>query len=107
MIGRLQKIFRGKLSSHKEKETSLMWQGNYADWNEAILNSSGYNEMSIFEKVRNSLRKVKTGEAVYERDSVLFDKIQYAWPLLACLENIAIENDNTLHVIDFGGSLGS
>lgn len=51
--------------------------------------------------------KVKTGQAVYERDSVLFDTIQYSWPLLAGLLRAASENQNHLNVLDFGGSLGS
>jgi putative methyltransferase (TIGR04325 family) len=50
---------------------------------------------------------VKTGEAVYERDSVLFDKIEYSWGLLAGLQKAAIENNLQLSVLDFGGSLGS
>lgn len=29
--------------------------------------------------------KVKRGEAVFERDSVLFDEIQYSWPVTAAL----------------------
>ena len=51
--------------------------------------------------------KVKNGEAVYERDSVLFDEIQYSWGLLAGLEKAALEHDGKLCVLDFGGSLGS
>ncbi len=51
-------------------------------------------------------RKVVAGEAVYERDSVVFDHLEYAWPLLACLLQIAAER-RSLRVIDFGGSLGS
>lgn len=54
-----------------------------------------------------ALLKVKNGEAVYERDSVLFNTMQYNWALLAQLQKIAIENDGKLCVLDFGGSLGS
>jgi putative methyltransferase (TIGR04325 family) len=50
--------------------------------------------------------KVKSELAAYERDSVLFDKIQYSWGLLAGLQKAAIENDNQLCILDFGGSLG-
>ena len=50
---------------------------------------------------------MKNGEAVYERDSVLFDKIQYPWPLLANLLWIASKNGDKLNILDFGGSLGS
>jgi putative methyltransferase (TIGR04325 family) len=57
--------------------------------------------------VKNSTLKVKNGEAVYERDSFIFDKIQYNWPLLASLLSIGSNKGNTLNIIDFGGSLGS
>ena len=45
---------------------------------------------------------MKNGEAVYERDSVLFDEIQYSWGLLAGLQKAALENDGKLCVLDFG-----
>lgn len=51
--------------------------------------------------------KVKRGEAVYERDSVLFDKIQYSWPVIASLMHTASQNRGALRVLDFGGALGS
>ena len=51
--------------------------------------------------------KVKNGEAAYERDSVLFDGVQYAWPLLAGLMWAAARTGGRLNVLDFGGSLGS
>jgi len=57
--------------------------------------------------VTSSLLKVKNGEAVYERDSVIFDKIEYSWELLAMLMWIAAQNGGRLNLIDFGGSLGS
>jgi putative methyltransferase (TIGR04325 family) len=83
------------------------WCGNFLNWDAAMSSSIGYCDKTILEKCKNSLLKVKNGEAVYERDSVLFDKIQYAWPLLACLENVALKNNNEICLIDFGGSLGS
>lgn len=51
--------------------------------------------------------KVKCGEAVYERDGVLFDAIQYNWAVLAMLQRVAMEYNETLCVLDFGGSLGT
>ena len=50
---------------------------------------------------------VKRGEAVFERDSVIFDKVQYAWPVTAGLMWVAARNGGRLSVLDFGGSLGS
>ena len=83
------------------------WKGNYNNWNEASVKSSGYDTKIILEKVHSSLIKVKNGEAVYERDSVLFEEIQYSWPLLSMLMFCALKSGGKLDIIDFGGSLGS
>jgi putative methyltransferase (TIGR04325 family) len=90
-----------------KKEKVGIWAGDFTSWEEAQLNCSGYDSDIILEKCKNALLKVKNKEAVYERDSVLFDKIQYSWGLLAGLQKVAIENNNNLNVLDFGGSLGS
>jgi len=81
--------------------------GNYSSWNEAMRNSTGYDSETILEKTKTALLKVKNGEAVYERDSVLFDEVQYAWPILAGLMWVAAQSGGNLNVLDFGGSLGS
>ncbi len=91
----------------KKKRKKGMWQGDFQSWNEAQSMTTGYDSEIILEKCKNALLKVKSGEAVYERDSVLFDSIQYSWALLCCLQKVAIENKNSLNIIDFGGSLGS
>lgn len=81
--------------------------GNYPNWEAARRASSGYDAEHILEKVKNALLKVKQGKAVYERDSMLFDHIEYSWPVLTGLLWIASQNENQLNVLDFGGSLGS
>jgi putative methyltransferase (TIGR04325 family) len=83
------------------------WNGNYSTWDEAQKKCSGYDSDIIFTKVKESLLKVKKGEAVFERDSVLFDKIHYSFPLLSGLSIVALKNNGKLNVLDFGGSLGS
>jgi len=83
------------------------WFGDYSGWAEAQKECGGYDAVNILEACKNSLLKVKNGEAVYERDSVLFDKIEYSWAALAGFLRCALENDGKLHVLDFGGSLGS
>ena len=83
------------------------WKGNFTSWEEAKKKSTGYDSDLILNKVKDALLKVKNGEAVAERDSVLFDKIEYSFPLLTSLLWIASENKNKLNIIDFGGSLGS
>ncbi len=101
------KNIKKKIKRFFKKDKPGMWQGNFQNWQIAQENSIGYNETSILEKCKSALLKVKNHEAVYERDSVLFDKIQYSWALLSCLQKVAIENNNNLSVLDFGGSLGS
>jgi len=81
--------------------------GDYSSWQAALADSAGYDGEAIFEKVFEALILVRDKKAVYERDSVLFDKIQYSWPLLSALLWIAALKDLKLNIIDFGGSLGS
>lgn len=90
-----------------KREKSTKWSGSYTDWQDALIKCSGYSASNILEKVKESVLKVKSGEAAFERDSVLFDKIEYSWPLLSSLMWVAALNKGTLNVLDFGGSLGS
>jgi len=83
------------------------WRGNYSSWAEAEEKSSGYNSENILETVKQATLKVKNGEALYERDSVIFDKIEYSYPVLSALMWIAAQNKGELNILDFGGSLGS
>jgi putative methyltransferase (TIGR04325 family) len=83
------------------------WKGNYSTWEEARKKCSGYDNEVILSKVKEAMLKVKKGEAVFERDSVLFDKIHYSFPLLSGLTIAAINNHLRLNILDFGGSLGS
>jgi putative methyltransferase (TIGR04325 family) len=83
------------------------YRGDYRDWASAIAAGKGYDATNILEIQRASMRKVRDGEAVYERDSVLFEKIEYFFPTLAALLLIASRNNNRLSVLDFGGALGS
>ena len=87
--------------------TRGVYSGNYRTWKEALHASTGYDSDLILKKVMSALLKVKNGEAAYERDSVLFDAVQYSWPVLSGLLWIASRNGNRLNLIDFGGSLGS
>jgi len=85
----------------------ISWAGDFDSWADAQKVSSGYNSETILAKVKDSALKVKNGQAAYERDSVLFEEIEYSWPLLAGLMWIAAQSRGELNIIDFGGSLGS
>ena len=79
---------------------------NYPSWDQAEQASEGYDSDSVIEKVRKAAKLVFDGEAVYERDSVVFEDIDYSYPLLASLLFVAV-NSESLRVIDFGGALGT
>jgi putative methyltransferase (TIGR04325 family) len=81
--------------------------GDYSSWAAAAAAAKGYQAANILEIQRNAMRKVRDGQAVYERDSVLFDEIEYFFPTVAALLLIASRNGNRLSVLDFGGALGS
>ena len=95
------------LNSKIFKKQQEPFVGNLASWEEARKQSSGYDSEVIVQKVRNAILKVKAGEAAYERDSVIFDRIIYSFPVLAGLLRVALAKRGFLSVMDFGGSLGS
>jgi len=101
----LPPIINNRISFPQKSEYG--WFGDYDSWDSAQKECGGYDDEAILSKVKDALLNVKNGQAVYERDSVIFDKIQYAWPVLAGLLRAAAENQNQLSVLDFGGSLGS
>jgi putative methyltransferase (TIGR04325 family) len=88
-------------------ENNTSFEGSYSTWKEADALSNSYGNMDILEKVLSATIKVKNGEAVYERDSVIFDQIEYSWPVLTCLMCAAAQISGCLKVLNFGGSLGS
>jgi putative methyltransferase (TIGR04325 family) len=83
------------------------WFGDYKNWESAKLHASGYSSNEIIKRVEYSLSEVKNGRAAFERDSVLFNKIEYSWPLLSALLLTAARSMGSLNVLDFGGSLGT
>jgi putative methyltransferase (TIGR04325 family) len=81
--------------------------GDYADWAAAEAKCTGYNARDILEITRSATLRVKRGEAAFERDSVIFDRMEFSFPLLAGLARAAACNGGRLSVLDFGGALGS
>jgi putative methyltransferase (TIGR04325 family) len=89
------------------KGGEVRFKGSFSTWQEALQYASGYQEEHILEKVREATRIVIQGNAACERDSALFDRAQYPFPLIATLLRAALENSGKLTVLDFGGALGS
>lgn len=85
----------------------IRFEGDFATWSDASKLCVGYAAEEILAKVLDATLKVKSGEAAFERDSVLFDEVQYSWPVTAALMWAAAQNEGRLHVLDFGGALGS
>lgn len=85
----------------------MTFEGPFATWDEAMNHSTGYDSDQILERVLSATLKVKHGKAVFERDAVLFEEIQYSWPITSGLLLTAAREGGRLSVLDFGGSLGS
>lgn len=82
------------------------WSGDYPDWESAERAAEGYAAKDIFARVYTAARAVRDGKALWERDSVTFQHEEYNVPLLKILCDIATSHGE-LHVLDFGGALGS
>lgn len=89
------------------RSNSIHFEGPFESWEAASAKCSGYQADNILAQVLDATLKVKRGEAAFERDSVLFDEIDYPWPVTAGLMWAAARSNGTLDVLDFGGSLGS
>ncbi|MBS1564959.1 MAG: methyltransferase, TIGR04325 family, partial [Bacteroidetes bacterium] len=83
------------------------WFGNYPSWGAVKKEAEGYDAGGILQKILTGAKKVKNGEAVWERDGVLLAEIEYSWPLLAHLLWVAEQKQGRLSVLDFGGGLGT
>lgn len=103
----MKRLLAKRAPSQLRSSEAVEFSGNYGSWEEALTDSTGYDSEIILQKTRNAALKVKNGEAVFERDSVVFDKIEYSFPVLAALLRAGVENGGHLSVLDFGGALGS
>ena len=86
--------------------TKIRFTGNFNSWAEAEAASFGYSAKEILEHTIEAVRRVKSGEASFERDGVAFREMEDNSPLSWALKRVA-DRYGRLHVIDFGGSLGS
>jgi putative methyltransferase (TIGR04325 family) len=88
-------------------KTSISFSRAYPSWERASRASSGYDAELILERVLTASRQVRDGLFACERDSVLFDEIQYSFPVIATMLRAALERQGVLSVVDIGGALGS
>lgn len=87
--------------------TSIRFRGDFPTWEAARAASSGYDNEEILRRTRDAALKVARGEAIFERDSVLFDHVEFSFPALAALLGSACRREGQLRVLDFGGALGT
>ena len=83
------------------------YTGRFEDWQTAKGQSTGYQDPAIAEKVAISAKKILSGAAIYERDSVIFENREFSFPLAASLLWIATKTQGQLRVLDYGGGLGT
>lgn len=87
---------------------NIQWIGEYSSWEEASSCTRGYDPDIYLDKLIHTTQIVKNDNTKSERDSVLFDKIIYPYPLLSNLFAItSFFQAKSLYILDFGGSLGS
>lgn len=91
---------------YKSRYKNYGFFGNYETWDVAVKKCAGYDSDVILNKVKTATLKVKRGEAVFERDSVVFKRPEYNFALLSNLLYVANNFKGKLRIIDFGGSLG-
>jgi putative methyltransferase (TIGR04325 family) len=84
----------------------IQFCGHFKSWSDAVKASSGYEEEGILNKAVEAVRKVRNGEMAFERDGVPFPEMQHNFPLLWALTRAAASHGR-LHILDFGGALGS
>ena len=101
------KIIQKIIDKIRGKRDRCIFVGNFKTFEEASSKCKGYSAQNILDKTLDAVLKVKNGEAVFERDSAIFDTVQYSFQMLSALFKAGIENNNQLNVLDFGGSLGS
>jgi putative methyltransferase (TIGR04325 family) len=80
--------------------------GNYSTWDDALRDSAGYHDPEVLRRAVEAARLVREGNAAFERDGVAFARSDFRWPVLCALYRLAARTSR-LHVLDFGGALGS
>tara|TARA_B110000263_G_scaffold85764_1_gene74900 strand:- start:541 stop:1410 length:870 start_codon:yes stop_codon:yes gene_type:complete len=83
--------------------------GFYNSWKDAKNKTSGYGTANIIEKVKKVTIDVIDGD-LYELDNILYDGMfnyPYNWQILSTFLLISQNNNNSLNILDFGGSLGT
>lgn len=96
------------LNQMRKKFAKRYFDDRFYSWEEALNSSNGFDNINILNQVIDATKKVISGEALYERDGLVFKVQEINWPLLTAIylaRNFC--KDTKLNILDFGGSLGS
>jgi putative methyltransferase (TIGR04325 family) len=80
--------------------------GKYPDWTSVSIYAEDEPWEECLKRVSLATNSVRSGEAPYQRDSVLFYDNKLPSSLMYILMNEAYKNSGVLNVVDFGGGLG-
>ena len=95
------------LRSWRAWRRDLVFKGPFESWEKALARSQGYDDKQILKKTVLAAREVAAGRAAYDRDTITFAVHAPDLVLLPELRRVAGIGGGKLHVLDFGGSLGS
>jgi putative methyltransferase (TIGR04325 family) len=95
------------LRAVKGRSGQNYFSGDYGRWEDAVRKSGGYAADSILAATREAMVRIRDGEAVFERDSVLLKQAEPPFPLISGLLRTATLRQGSLSVLDFGGALAS
>lgn len=90
----------------KNRSSEVVWEKTKLSYKQVLEKYKGYDDPLIFNKVENSARGVVSGKYSYERDGIGFreectnEKLEY-------FLNSNFKTDDTIRIVDFGGSLAS
>jgi putative methyltransferase (TIGR04325 family) len=95
------------VTAYQQRFLRVRWEGDFATWADARNAGTGYDRPEILHQIEQSTQRVVTGQAGFERDGVAFPHAPEPWSALPLLREAAAASGGRLHVLDFGGSLGS
>jgi putative methyltransferase (TIGR04325 family) len=82
--------------------------GNYDNWNEAMKQCRGYAHGNVLDSVVKGVKAVLSGEAIYERDSVVFFDKSYEHHILSYIfQSFIASGKKEFTVLDWGGGMAS
>ncbi|MCG3203023.1 MAG: hypothetical protein NFCOHLIN_02926 [Gammaproteobacteria bacterium] len=86
---------------------AIRYRGVYPDWESAVRAAGGYADEALFTCLEAAALSVNRGEAAWEQDGVVYDRVLDHSQMLLCIARVALSRGGRLSVLDYGGALGS